>query len=71
MSDRPKILPITSLTEIAERLANIERNQDLMMRMVRLMLTESGLRKEIIALDKEMEADNGSVPPDALGSTGQ
>lgn len=58
------------MDDIRRQLANIERNQELTMKMVRLILEELGLRKAIQQLDKEMEARNGSDAPPAVGGAG-
>ena len=57
---------MNTLDEIAKRLGHIEKNQEMTMKMVRLILEDLGLRKQISILETEMEAGNGSIPPAVL-----
>lgn len=56
-----------TLDDIDKRLEQIERNQELTMRMVQLILGELGLRKQIKELAEEMETGNGSNAPPPVG----
>ncbi len=61
---------MNTLDDIAKRLQDVQANQQLTMKMIRLILQELGLRKEIANLDAEMEASNGSLAPVSMDSEG-
>lgn len=62
---------MNSITELNKRLENIERNQAVTMKMVRLILQELGIRKELHELDEEVEENNGSSSSAPVGTEGQ
>lgn len=54
------------LRKLEEAQKQFAQNQELTMRMIRIIMQDMGLRDELKRLDKEMEAmatNNGSVPP--------
>jgi hypothetical protein len=51
-----------------QRLDNLERNQEVTIKLLQLILLELGIRKDITEVAKELEARNGSDPPASVGA---
>lgn len=62
---------MNTLDEVAKEVHLVRKNQELTMKMVRLILEELGLRKAITRLEEEMEEGHGSLAPASLDLHGE